>query len=172
LHGINSIVQSILQNRSNQLDEKTRNDLELQLTIGHHMSRTLDDLLDITRLKEHRIQLQLEKLNIQAVSTGVIDMLKVLITNKNIHMEVQIPSDFPKVLADKNRLIQILFNLLHNAVKYTNEGTITISADIQGEKVRIHIADTGIGMKEETLRTVFAQYKQGDSLHAMVVKNL
>src|SRR5690625_554848 len=172
LHGINSIVQSILQNRSNQLDEKTRNDLELQLTIGHHMSRTLDDLLDITRLKEHRIQLQLEKLNIQAVSTGVIDMLKVLITNKNIHMEVQIPSDFPKILTDKNRLIQILFNLLHNAVKYTNEGTITISADIQGEKVRIHIADTGIGMKEETLRTVFAQYKQGDSLHAMVVKNL
>src|SRR5690625_298205 len=163
LHGMISITQSILHNRSSHVDEKIQNDLQLQLTIGHHMSRTLDDLLDITRLKEHRIQLQLEKLNIQADSKGVVDMLRVLITNKNIQMNVQIPNDFPKVVADKNRLIQILFNLLHNAVKYTNEGTITIDADIQGEKVQIHIADTGIGMKEETLRTVFEQYKQGDS---------
>ena len=163
LHGMVSITQSILQNRSSHLNEKIRSDLELQLTIGHHMSRTLDDLLDITRLKEHRIQLQLEPLNIQGVATGVVDMLKVLITDKNIRMEVEIQSEFPRVLADKNRLIQILFNLLHNAVKYTNEGTITVSADIQGEQARIHIADTGIGMKEETLRTIFEQYEQGDS---------
>jgi len=163
LHGMVSITQSILQNRSSHLNEKIRSDLELQLTIGHHMSRTLDDLLDITRLKEHRIQLQLEPLNIQGVATGVVDMLKVLITDKNIRMEVEIQSEFPRVVADKNRLIQILFNLLHNAVKYTNEGTITVSADIQGEQARIHIADTGIGMKEETLRTIFEQYEQGDS---------
>ena len=56
----------------NQLDEKTQKDLELQLTIGHHMSRTLEDLLDITRLKEHRIQLQRERLNIQAVSQALL----------------------------------------------------------------------------------------------------
>src|SRR5690625_3407348 len=51
LHGIINIAQSILRNRPNQLDDKTKKDLALQLTIGHHMSRTLEDLLDITRLK-------------------------------------------------------------------------------------------------------------------------
>ena len=163
LHGIINIAQSIILNRPKQLDKKTQRDLELQLTIGHHMSRTLEDLLDITRLKEHRIRLQKERLDLQTISVGVVDMLKVLIENKNIRMEVQIPSDFPSVVADKKRLIQILFNLLHNAVKYTDEGIITINADIQEEKANIHITDTGVGMNEKTLRTIFEAYKQDDS---------
>ncbi len=163
LHGIINIAQSILYNRPNHLDEKTRNNLKLQLTIGHHMSRTLEDLLDVTRLKEHRIHLQREYLDIQAVTTGVVDMLEVLIENKNIQIEVRIPSDFPSVEADKNRLIQILFNLLHNAVKYTNEGTITLTANVEDGMAHIHINDTGIGMNEKTLRTIFEPYEQGDS---------
>lgn len=163
LHGIINIAQSILHNRPNDLDEKTQDDLELQLTIGHHMSRTLEDLLDITRLKEHRIQLQRERLDIQSISAGVVDMLKILIENKNIQMEVRIPSDLPSVAADKNRLIQILFNLLHNAVKYTDEGIITIDADIQDGMAHIHISDTGIGMDEKILRTIFEPYEQSDS---------
>ena len=163
LHGIVNIAQSILRNRFDQLDEKTQNDLTLQLSIGHHMSRTLEDLLDITRLKEHRIRLQKDRLDLQAISAGVVDMLRVLIENKNIVMDVQIPSDFPRVAGDKNRLIQILFNLLHNAVKYTDEGTITIDADSQDGKAFIHITDTGIGINEKTLRTIFDPYKQDDS---------
>lgn len=163
LHGIINITQSILRSKSNQLDEKTQNDLELQLTIGSHMSRTLEDLLDITRLKEHRIELQRERLDIHSTSRGVVDMLRVLIENKNVEMKVQIPSDFPSLAADKNRVIQILFNLLHNAVKFTDEGTITIDAEVRNEKAHIHITDSGLGMKEETLSTVFEQYKQDDS---------
>ncbi|MBS4210356.1 ATP-binding protein [Bacillus sp. FJAT-50079] len=163
LHGIINITQSILRNRSRQLDEKVQDGLTLQLTIGHHMSRTLEDLLDITRLKEHRIHLQLENIDVRAVSVGVIDMLKVLIENKNIQMEVNIISDFPHVVADKNRLIQILFNLLHNAVKYTDEGTITVTADIKDGMGHIHIADTGIGIDEKTLQIIFEPYEQGDS---------
>lgn len=163
LHGIINIAQSILYNRPNHLDEKTQNDLALQLTIGHHMSRTLEDLLDITRLKEHRIQLQRESLDLKAISLGVVDMLKVLVDNKNIQIEVRIPSDFPNVAADKNRLIQILFNLLHNAVKYTDEGIITIETGIQDGLAHIHITDTGMGINEDTLRTIFDPYEQGDS---------
>lgn len=163
LHGILNISQSILQNGSDRLDEKTYNDLELQLTIGYHMSRTLEDLLDVTRLKEHRIQLQKDRLDIQAIALAVVDMLKVLIDNKNIQLEVRISDDFPDVLGDKNRLIQILFNLLHNAVKYTTEGIVTIDADIQGETARVHIADTGIGISEKALRTIFNPYEQVDS---------
>lgn len=163
LHGLINIAQSILHNRSRQLDDKTRQDLELQLTIGHHMSQTLEDLLDITRLKEHTIQLRKERLNIQAVAVGVVDMFKVLIENKPIRLDVQIPSDFPSVIADKNRLIQILFNLVHNAVKYTEQGMIAIAAEVKGELVHIHVSDTGIGMDEKLVDTIFEPYEQGDS---------
>ena len=163
LHGLINIAQSILRNRSKQLDEKTRDDLTLQLTIGNHMSRTLEDLLDITRLKEHRIQLLCDRMDVQSVTALVMDMLKVLIENKNIHMEACIPKDFPHVVADRNRLIQILFNLLHNAIKYTAEGSIKVTGEINADMAYIHITDTGIGMDEKTLHSIFDPYEQGDS---------
>lgn len=163
LHGLINITHSILQNRRGQLDKKTQKDLELQLTIGDHLSQTLGDLLDITRLKEHKIRLQKERLNIQVITHGVVDMLKVLIENKDIQIEVRIPSDFPSVVGDKNRLIQILFNLLHNAIKYTDQGLITIEATIKDALVYIDITDTGKGISEKTLRTIFEPYEQDDS---------
>lgn len=163
LHGLINIAQSILRNRPEQLDDQTKQDLELQLTIGHHMSRTLEDLLDITRLKEHAIQLRKERLNVQAVAAGVVDMFKVLVENKPVQMNVTIPHDFPQVIADKNRLIQILFNLIHNAVKYTEQGSIVLSAEVQGEHAHIHISDTGIGMDERIVRKIFEPYERGDS---------
>src|SRR5699024_5072021 len=92
-----------------------------------------------------------------------IDMLAFQVENKPIQMEVNIPNDFPNVLADSNRLIQILFNLLHNAVKYTDEGTITVTASVVDGIGQIHVSDTGIGMDERTLQTIFDPYEQGDS---------
>ncbi|MHA6260259.1 hybrid sensor histidine kinase/response regulator [Sporosarcina sp. CAU 1771] len=163
LHGIINIAHSTLRNNNDHLNEQTKNDLKLLLTIGHHMSRTLEDLLDITRLKEHRIHLQKEQLDIQSVSAGVVDMLKVFIENKNIQMEVHIPRKFPSVTADKNRLIQILFNLLHNAVKFTDEGVITIDANVKNNMAHIHISDTGIGLSEDAMQTIFDPYEQEDS---------
>lgn len=163
LHGIINIAQSVLDTGINQLDDKNKSNVKLLVVIGHHMSQTLNDLLDITRLKENRIRLEQEQTDIQAVASGVIDMLALMIDNKNIHLDVQIPPDFPAVFADKNRLIQILFNLLHNAVKFTEEGTISISADSQDGMASIHIIDTGIGMTEEMKNRIFQPYEQGDS---------
>ena len=163
LHGIINITQSILRNRTNYLDQKIQDDLALQLTIGHHMSQTLGDLLDITRLKEHRIQLQQRNLDIKTVSEAVMDMLRVLIENKSIQMKVDISDDFPAVFADKDRLIQILFNLLHNAVKYTERGEITVTADVKDKMAHIHVTDTGIGLNEKLLPSIFEPYEQGDS---------
>lgn len=163
LHGIINIAQSVLDTGINQLDDKNKNNVELLVTIGRHMSQTLNDLLDISRLKEHRIQLQQEQLNLQAVAEGVIDMLALMIENKNIRLELQISNDFPHIVADKNRVIQILFNLLHNAVKFTDEGVIAISADVQNGRASIHVTDTGIGMDEETKHRIFQPYEQGDS---------
>lgn len=163
LHGIINIAQSILRKKPNYLNEEIKADLELLITIGHHMSRTVQDLLDISRLKEHRIQLQKEHLDIQSISAGVIDMFKAHIENKDIRMETEIPFDFPLITADKNRLIQILYNLLHNAVKFTDEGTIIVTARKQDDMVHIQVEDTGRGISEEALRKIFNPYEQGDS---------
>ncbi|MCQ6560631.1 HAMP domain-containing histidine kinase [Paenibacillus mendelii] len=126
LHGILNIAQSVLDTENNGLVEKDARKLELVVTVGRRMSFMLNDLLDLTLLKEKGIRLQVKPVHVQTVASGVIDMLRFMTEDKLIRFDNRIASAFPMVMADESRLIQILFNLLHNAVKYTNEGVITV----------------------------------------------
>ncbi len=98
---------------------------------------------------------------VQAVVPGVIGMLQFMMEGKAIRMETDIPDSLPPVMADEKRLIQILHNLLHNALKYTEEGFITVSAEKRDGRLLIHVSDTGMGMDAETRKKVFLPYEQG-----------
>lgn len=161
LHGILTISETILRNQTN-LKQTVKEDLKLQLTIGHHMRQTLNDLLDVSRLKEEKIKLYPEALKLQDITVGVVDMLQVLTDNKDLQIKIDIAEDFPAVAADYNRLIQIIYNILHNAIKYTEAGSITIHASQEDSLAAIHVTDTGIGIDEATLKNIFVPYEQGD----------
>ncbi|QQK81772.1 response regulator [Salicibibacter cibi] len=163
LHGIMNIAQSVLDDKDEHLSDKNKENLNLLVNVGQRMSFTLNDLLDVTRLKEHRITLDRTNVDLRIVARVVLDMIRFMVSGKDIRFKLDIPVDFPKVHADENRLIQILFNLLHNAVKYTNNGTITLSADHKNKMAAIYVKDTGVGMNKETLNRVFQPYRQEDS---------
>lgn len=163
LHGILNIAQSVLDNENDVHKEKNIQSLTLLMTVGRRMSFMLNDLLDLTLLKEQGIQLQVKAVQVQTISTGVIDMLRFMTDGKPIRFDNQIPDLFPMVQADESRLIQILFNLLHNAVKYTNEGVITVRAQEKDGQAIISVGDTGIGITEEHQKKIFDPYEQGDS---------
>jgi len=166
LHGIMNITQSVLDDAAHPAHEAHRERLETQLAVARRMSLLLDDLLDVTRLRESTIRLQLRSLHVQSVVAGILEMLRIMLDGKPIRLTLDIPDHMPAVRADENRLIQILFNLLHNAIKFTDEGEIAIEARIAGGMARIAIKDTGIGMDEGTQRTIFHPYEQGDSERA------
>lgn len=163
LHGIINIAHSLLINKANQLDEEMKEEINLQVTIGHHMARTLDDLLDITRLKEQRINLKKSSFHIHSVAQAVIDMLDVLVSDKRITLVLEIDENLPKIVADENRLMQILFNLLHNALKFTYKGKITVRAYEVDDFMKIEVEDTGVGMDDELKNRLFMAYEQGES---------
>ncbi|MGZ0039357.1 ATP-binding protein [Paenibacillus ottowii] len=168
LHGMINIAQTVLENQGGALDEPNRRNMQLLVTVGRRMSLLLNDLLDVTRLREKDIILEKRSLKPKAVASGVLDMLQFMTDGKPLNMVVNIPADFPNVLADENRVIQILFNLLHNAVKHTAEGTISVHAHTQGEMASIQVRDTGVGMDEETQKRIFRPYEQGNS-HLTVI---
>ncbi|WP_244209049.1 ATP-binding response regulator [Paenibacillus ferrarius] len=161
LHGIMNIAQTVVSKEKAKLNENSLKDMELLITISRRMSHMLGDLLDVARLQEHRIVLQQEPLRIQSIVPGVISMLKFMIEGKAIRLSMDIMESFPLVLVDEKRLLQILHNLLHNALKYTEEGTISVSADTREGLAIIHVSDTGVGMNEETQARVFLPYEQG-----------
>ncbi len=161
LHGIMNIAQNVVTKEEGRLYESSREDMELLITISHRMSRMLGDLLDVARLQEHRITLQREPIAIQSVVPGVISMLNYMTEGKPIRLNMAIPEALPPVLADEKRLVQIVYNLVHNALKYTEKGVITVSAEERDGAVFIHVTDTGIGMAQETMERVFLPYEQG-----------
>lgn len=163
LHGIMNIAQTLLEKDSDQLDNENKSNLQLLITIGNHMSFMLDDLLDIIQLKEKTLHLQKRRIHIHSVVTGVSEMFRFMIRGKPVELLIVLPLDLPPVMADENRLIQIFSNLIHNAIKFTDKGTVTIDAIVRGEKLFISVEDTGIGIDDSMLDKIFDPYEQADS---------
>ncbi|ASA26135.1 ATP-binding protein [Paenibacillus donghaensis] len=163
LHGIINIAQSVLESEQDSLRTENAANLELLITVGRRMSLLLNDLLDLSQLRESSLQLQPGPIQIQSLASGVLDMLRFMTDGKPLKLRMDIADAFPPVVGDEKRVIQILFNLLQNAVKYTPEGTVSIQAEAVRQTARIHVMDTGIGMDAETCNRIFLPYEQGDS---------
>lgn len=163
LHGMINIAQTVIDSAKHELDDKHKKDLELLISVGRRMSFLLNDLMDLDRLRANAIRLEMNSIRVQSVASVVLDMLQFMTDGKKIRLFNEIPDGFPAVKADENRLLQILFNLLHNAVKYTHEGSVSISAELRDGMAHIHIQDTGSGMDEETQRRIFQPYERGDA---------
>ncbi|MGG0292385.1 ATP-binding protein [Bacillus pacificus] len=160
LHGMINIAQSVID-RERLIEAESKQHLKLLMTIGRRMSYLLNDLIDVTKIEQKGIAIHKEAVDLQLIITMVIDIQKFILEEKKIKIIVNIPESFPFVLADQNRLIQILFNLLHNAVKFTDEGTITIDVEKRNNNAIIRVKDTGIGIDKETQKRIFLLYEQG-----------
>lgn len=161
LHGIINIAESIAVRERRKSGGQQAEDMKLLVTIGRRMSQLVDDLLDVIRLKEKRITLQKKPLSLASVIPGVIGMFRFMAEGRPVHMKVDIPESLPLIQADERRLVQVLYNLLHNALKFTDEGTITVSVRENGESIVIQVSDTGVGISEEIHQRIFEAYEQG-----------
>nr|WP_120464006.1 ATP-binding protein [Paenibacillus aceti] len=168
LHSMLNMSQSVLKREQHLLQERSIKELETVLSVGRRLTWILNDLIDVMSLQEGNPRLQKKVILIQPIVTGVMDMLQLNAEIKSVAIANQISEDFPPVIADENRVIQIVFNLLHNAVKYTNEGTISIQAFAKDGRAYIEIADTGIGMDEHMLKRLFRPYEQGSTSVTMI----
>lgn len=160
LHGIINIAQSVLSREQHTMTEEGHKNMELLVTISRRMAYLLSDLLDAVRLKDQRIMLRRQALQVEPVVSGVISMLAHMTEGKPVQVKMAL-QEIPSVYADEQRLTQILFNLLHNAIKFTDEGVIEVTASLNGEQVVIHVSDTGRGITKEALERIFLPYEQG-----------
>jgi len=163
LHGIINITETVLNDETESLTAQNKKNLELLVRLGKQMTFTLNDILDVTRLQEQQIRLNKKNVNLHAVTTGVLDMIRFIAEGKNVQISLAVPSSFPEINADENRLIQVLFNLIHNAIKFTDEGSIFINATHKDGFATINIKDTGIGMEKDLQQVIFQPYKQGNT---------
>ncbi|WP_339796936.1 ATP-binding protein [Paenibacillus sp. FSL R5-0744] len=161
LHGIMNIAQSVLIRKKHVLDEESQRDMELLIMVSRRMSLMLNDLLDVVRLQDKRIVMNIKVVQVRSLAEGVLDMLRFLTGGTKVELRMDINEDLPCVYADEERLVQILINLVHNALKFTEQGSVVLSAEQVDGQVWIHVTDTGIGMDEALRKRVFMRYEQG-----------
>ena len=127
-------------------------------------SQLIDDLLDLTRISAGKLQLQLEPLDAHRAVSNVLEMCASELSDKQLHLSLDLRAEDHYVAADAPKLQQIIWNLLKNAIKFTREnGTVTISSSNESPgSLTIRVTDTGIGIEPEMMERIFNRFEQGD----------
>ena len=128
-----------------------------------HMTRLVDDLLDVSRVSRGKIQLRKEVVDLAAVIARAVESVRPLVDARSHELALTLPARPVRLEGDVTRLVQVVANLLNNAAKYTDPGgRITLTAERQGQQVELRVQDTGVGIAREALPYVFDLFTQVD----------
>ncbi|KMQ80466.1 Chemotaxis protein methyltransferase CheR [Candidatus Burkholderia pumila] len=157
------IVIALLQ-KDDDMHTHRRELVSLMSRQVEHMTRIVDDLLEVSRITQGRIALQLEPILVGTAVYHAVEAIAGMMESRAQHIAVDVTDTTAWVCGDVTRLSQILVNVLNNASKYTPEmGRITVSTNANDEHVAIVIADTGTGISADLLPKVFELFSQSES---------
>ena len=159
-------VSEMLREDAEVLKQDTE-PLDRVLGAARHLLALINDILDLSKIEAGRMELQLEPFALAPLIDNVVKTIEPLTANNANHVAVHCDAAIGTVHADQMRLRQVLLNLMSNANKFTDHGTITIDAR-QGQEgshgsVTISVADTGIGMTTEQMGKLFQEFSQADA---------
>ncbi len=164
LNGIIGLTESIIDNVDHKtFDKKIIYNLKTIKHCGIRLATQINDLLDISKLKHKSIHISKQSLDIVPVIENVILISKAQLKGKPLTFGIKISEDISSVYGDPNRIMQILFNLVGNAIKFTVKGKIDIQAVEKDEMVHISVSDTGIGIASDKIEDIFKSFEQVDS---------
>ncbi len=161
LHGIIGIAESLVDGIAGDLPTKVVSNLDIIVSSGKRLSNLVNDLLVSSKLRQKDILLYQQPLHLKKNVDVVLSIHGTLKKNPGLILENNVP-DNHFVMADEERLQQILHNLIGNAIKFTESGTITVTSRIDNGNVRISISDTGIGIEKDMLEAIFLPFEQAD----------
>jgi len=165
LFGIIGIAESLLGGAAGPVNRETLHDLSLIISSGRRLSGLVNDILDFSKLKHHDIILNIAPVNLYSLVQLVKAIMQPMVERKSLEIINMLDPDDALVRGDENRLQQILLNLLGNAVKFTDAGTITITGVRDGTSgtITVTVADTGIGIPANKHGSIFETFEQADS---------
>ena len=172
LTAIKAFIELLMMKHSMPAEKKTK----LLRTVNDEsdrLGRLINDLLDLTKIEAGTMSWRMKELSVQEVIQVSVDMLLPSARNKGLGLTVTVDPALPSFQGDRDRLVQVVTNILSNAIKFTDKGgEITVTAHEENEPVRqvvVAISDTGIGIPEEELDLIFDKFhRAGDLLTAKV----
>src|SRR5207245_245872 len=152
-----------------ELAPEQRRALELVRSSSEALLTILNDILDYSKIEAEHLELEAISFDLPKVVHATATLLAVRAREKHLELTVDVPPDVPHMVrGDPTRVRQVLMNLIGNAIKFTEEGQVDVSASVtqrggDGAAVQFRVRDTGIGIPEEQLGTIFQEFTQADA---------
>jgi len=127
---------------------------------AERLLKLVNDILDVSRLDSDTMRFEMEKLDTTSFLKDVVEDMKPAVVGKDLKFIVDIPKNLPNIMGDKNRLSQVLKNLLGNALKFTDNGSISLLTTRKNDHLLITIEDTGIGVSHDEIGKIFNKFYQ------------
>lgn len=163
LNSIIGFTNRVLKKTSDILPKIQKENLMIVKEEAQHLLELINSLLDYSKIEAGKMEVYLEKFDLSEVIDEISVMAKALIETKPIKYEQKLyTNESIPVFSDKMKTRQILINLLSNAFKYSEEGTVTLSIDIENGTYRIKVLDQGIGISPENIENIFDEFRQVD----------
>ncbi|WP_409345831.1 ATP-binding protein [Paenibacillus sp. MBLB4367] len=160
LHGVINIAQSLLEGAAGSLNPKQAENMNLIVATGKRMANLINDILDLSKLKNGDVALNVKPVELRPLIEVMFEMFRVIAGGKPVHFVNLVDKDHPYIMADEDRLTQILYNLIGNALKFTESGEIAVSASRVGDWLHITVTDSGIGISPDKHNDIFESFEQ------------
>jgi CheY-like chemotaxis protein/signal transduction histidine kinase len=166
LNSVMALSRVLMMQASTKLSTEEVNYLEIIERNGKNLLTLINDILDLSKIEAGRMDINPKPFSLRMTIGDIVESIAPLAGEKQIEFHQDIPEDLPPLESDEIRVSQILQNLIGNAVKFTDAGSVTVSVRLNQERFFVRIADTGIGVAEKDLPYIFDEFRQVDGTSA------
>lgn len=162
LTAIKGYISMVLEGSYGKLPERAKSPVENVFKSSQRLIKLVNDLLSVSKIEAGKMELDIQRSSLADIISSVIEELKIEIKKKNIYLKWGKPKKpLPDIFIDRDKIRQVILNIIDNAIRYTNKGGVTIKSEVVNSDIRIRISDTGAGLSREELSKMFGSFSRG-----------
>jgi len=162
MNAIIGFTKLVRRKSADLLPLRQRENLEKVEISANQLLTLINDILDLSKIEAGKMSVNIMPIELAPLVDTCFATVESIVKGEKVQLFKEVPDDLPEVLSDQDKLKQIIINLLSNALKFTKEGEVKLSAAVEDASLRIAVSDTGIGISSDALAYIFDEFRQVD----------